>query len=107
MRREELLSLRLHEAVALKLKTKPEFLISLQKRLKDLSEKGQLHPYYQSEWLAWLDLEETTRLSSLVSKDEYWISLRQSSPFAGFLTSKERQVVLKNFKKEWDALCEE
>ena len=107
MRREELLSLRLHEAVALKLKTNPEFLNSIPKRLKRLSEKGKLHPYYQSEWLAWLELEETTRLTSLVSKDEHWISLRQSSPFAGFLTSKERQVVLKNFKKEWDALCEE
>ncbi len=107
MRREELLSLRLHEAVALKLKTQPEFLNSLPKRLKSLSEKGQLHPYYLAEWLAWLDLEETTRLSYLVSQDEYWISLRQSSPFAGFLTSKERQVVLKNFKKEWNVLCGE
>lgn len=44
MRREELLSLRLHEAVALKLKTNPEFLNSIPKRLKRLSEKGKLHP---------------------------------------------------------------
>ena len=107
MRREELLSLRLHEAVALKLKTQPEFLNSLPKRLKGLSEKGQLHPYYLAEWQAWLDLEETTRLSYLGSEDEYWVSLRQSSPFAGFLSSKERQVVLKNFKKEWSVLCGE
>ena len=107
MRREELLSLRLHEAVALKLKAKPELIETIPQKLDRLSDLGQLHPYYKAQWQAWLTLDESSRLEQLLSCEEAWVSLRQASPFAGFLSPKERLVVLKNFKEEWATRCAE
>ena len=43
MRREELLSLRLHEAVARKLQGAPELIEEVEGKIERLSQMGQLH----------------------------------------------------------------
>ena len=106
MRREELLSLRLHEAVAHKLQGSPELIERVAEKIERLAQMGQLHPYYQEAWLTWLTLDTDEQLSKLVSIDEESISLRQASPFAGFLSSQERISVLRAFKEEWALRCD-
>jgi len=106
MRREELLSLRLHEAVAHKLQCSPELIEEMEGKIERLSQMGQLHPYYREAWLTWLTLDTDEQLSKLVSIDEKWVSLRQASPFAGVLSTQERMSVLRNFKEEWASRCD-
>ena len=105
MRREELLSLRLHEAVAHKLKRAPNLLTGVRARVTQLSELGQMHPHYQEAWLTWLTLELDEQLSALISQEETWISMRQVSPFAGVLETHERAEVLRRFREEWSQRC--
>ena len=70
MRREELLSLRLHEAVAHKLEASPELILSVEGRVERLFRIGQLHPHYRAAWLAWLSLDADERLRALVSVED-------------------------------------
>lgn len=106
MRREELLSLRLHEAVADKLRTSPHLIAEAKERLLKLSQRGQLHPHYQEAWQRWFTLDLKAQLLTLTSAEEVWIDLRQASPFAGFLSQHERMEVLRRFKREWAQRCE-
>ena len=106
MRREELLSLRLHEAVAHKLQSSPELIERVEGKIERLHQMGQLHPHYREAWLTWLTLNLDEQLSKLVSVDEESISLRQASPFAGFLSTQERMSVLRTFKEEWASRCD-
>jgi hypothetical protein len=106
MRREELLSLRLHEAVADKLRTSPQLVDKVKERLLKLSQMGQLHPHYQEAWQHWLTLDLKAQLLTLTSVEEVWIDMRQASPFAGFLSQHERLEVLRRFKHEWAERCE-
>ena len=106
MRREELLSLRLHEAVAEKLQSSPELIERVAGKVERLYQMGQLHPYYREAWLNWLTLSVDEQVSKLVSVDEESISLRQTSPFAGFLSIQERMSVLRSFKEEWASRCD-
>ena len=106
MRREELLSLRLHEAVARKLQLSPELIEQVRARLDHLSALDQLHPHYQKAWSRWLTLELNAQLKALTSPEEEWIAMRQTSPFAGFLTPPERIEILRAFRDEWAAQCD-
>ncbi len=105
MRREELLSLRLHEAVAHKIERSPELIEQVRVRLERLSALGQLHPHYQAAWRRWLTLELNAQLEALKSVEQEWIAMRQASPFAGLLTPDERMEVLRLFIGEWAAQC--
>ena len=106
MRREELLSLRLHEAVARKLQLSPELIEQVRARLDHLSALDQLHPHYQEAWRRWLTLELNAQLKALTSPEEEWIAMRQASPFAGLLTPHERMEILRAFRDEWAAQCD-
>jgi hypothetical protein len=106
MRREELLSLRLHEGVAHKLQRSPELIEQVRARLDHLSAINQLHPHYQEAWRCWLTLELTAQLKALTCTEEEWIAMRQASPFAGLLTPHERMEILRAFRDEWAAQCD-
>ena len=87
----------LHDAVAAKLEAQPELLdvarANLQRWLR-LNPAPALH-----EWAHLLDSLSVPALVGLLrSVDERSTRLRQSSPFAGFLTAQERQAILNDYE---------
>ena len=94
---EDRRSLALHDAVAAKLEAQPELLdvarANLQRWLR-LNPAPALH-----EWAHLLDSLSVPALVGLLrSGDERATRLRQSSPFAGFLTAQERQAILNDYE---------
>ena len=90
-------SLALHDAVAAKLEAQPELLdvarANLQRWLR-LNPAPALH-----EWARLLDSLSVPALVGLLrSADERATRLRQSSPFAGFLSAQERQAILNDYE---------
>jgi hypothetical protein len=90
-------SLALHEAVAAKLEARPELLdvarANLQRWLRTSEASGLRE---------WRQVLETTPLPGVLallrSPSEEGARLRQSSPFAGFLTPAERQAILDEYE---------
>jgi hypothetical protein len=89
-------SLALHEAVADKLLAHPELIEVARENLRRWLARGPQPALI--EWRQLLDtlsLDELQRL--LRSPDERAARLRQSSPFAGVLTPRERQSILDSY----------
>jgi hypothetical protein len=86
-------SLALHEAVAKKLAEHPELLEVARQNLRRWLAQNR-----QPALLEWQRLFETLSFNDLLallrSPDERARRLRQSSPFAGVLTTQERQAIL-------------
>jgi len=87
----------LHDAVAAKLEAQPELLDVARANLQRwlcLNPAPALH-----EWAHLLDSLSVPALVGLLrSGDERATRLRQSSPFAGFLTAQERQAILNDYE---------
>lgn len=86
-------SLGLHEAIAAKIEADPELLnvarANLVRWISRSSSKALV------EWLDLLDRSPAADLVRLLrSEEEYAARLRQSSPFAGVLTPRERMAIL-------------
>jgi hypothetical protein len=100
MRRHEWIdqrSLALHEAVAARLEAQPEFLEMARTNLKRSLANGPAAAL--EEWQQLLDrLSLPALLALLRSPGEQAARLRQSSPFAGVLSPKERQAILDRYE---------
>ncbi len=103
--RDQVRSLWLHRAVAGKLLAKPERTLTIARR--NLRKLQQIHPPGQAarvlaEWeqllSAPVNLEAVAE--TLTSKSQRARELRQSSPFAGVLTDRERAAVLGSFRRK-------
>lgn len=94
-RRVEERSLRLHRAVADKLRRDPEVLAKARERVKGWLVDGSVRPRYAQAWdhLLSLSLEEIS--DRLVDAGERMCALRQCSPFAGALAPRERWRILR------------
>lgn len=89
-RRLELRSLSMHRAIAAKLRAQPDLVRIARDNLDRWAlSAGRSTPYLE-EWRRILDLP-AGEVASLIEEDsERMTALRQSSPFAGVLTPKER-----------------
>ncbi|MDP3716349.1 MAG: hypothetical protein Q8T13_01115 [Acidobacteriota bacterium] len=90
-------SLALHDAVAAKLEAQPELLELARANLQRWLRVNPAAALY--EWAQLLDSLPVAELAGLLrSVDERATRLRQSSPFAGFLTAQERQAILNDYE---------
>ena len=94
-RRIEERSLWLHRAVADKLLRDPAVLAKARERVERWRLDGSVHPNYAEAWSRVLaqTLEEIS--DRLADGGETMRALRQSSPFAGALTPRERWRILR------------
>jgi excisionase family DNA binding protein len=98
--RDQLRSLWLHRAVVGKLLANPGRALMLARR--NLRKLQQVHPRGRAarvlaEWEQLLDGSVEAIAEVLTSKDQRSVELRQSSPFAGLLSERERASVLRAF----------
>ena len=94
-RREQLLSLWLHHAVAGHLVRDPERV--LERARRNLGKLSRLHPAarpYLEAWRNAIDEGPNAVLALLTSPKPQAIELRQNSPFAGVLSEAERRRVI-------------
>lgn len=90
-------SLALHDAVAAKLEAQPELLDLARANLQRWLRQNPA-PALQ-EWARLIDSLSVSALVALLrSADERSTRLRQSSPFAGFLTAQERLAILNDYE---------
>lgn len=97
-RQLELRSICLHRAIAGRIVEEPAILESVKVDILNLiSKHGESSKYF----LMWLDIlngPTDTVLAKLVEDSEEMAALRQSSPFAGILTAKERWEIYETFR---------
>lgn len=90
-------SLALHEAVAAKLEARPELLDVARANLQRWLAASPVAAL--REWQEFLDRTSLPDLLALLrSPDEQAARLRQSSPFAGLLSPKERRAILDDYE---------
>ena len=90
-------SLALHRAIADKLREQPESLqIARDNLVRWRATAGRSLPYLD-EWQRMLEGPLDNLLSAIESDDERMTALRQSSPFAGVLTPRERWAIYERF----------
>jgi hypothetical protein len=86
-------SLAMHRAIAEKLRANPELMAIARENLaRRLETPGHSHPYWEA-WNEIFDLPLSNMLELIVEDSERMTAMRQTSPFAGILTPKERWVI--------------
>lgn len=98
-RRNEDRSLRLHRAVAEKLRRDPAVLAKARTRVRSWQADGSVHSRYADAWDRVLSLSPEEIFERLVDPGERMCALRQSSPFAGALTPQERWQILREARE--------
>jgi excisionase family DNA binding protein len=102
--RDQLKALWLHRAVAGRLVTDPDGVLS--KARANLDRLRQVHrdgmaAMWLDRWQATLDDGVEAVLDALTSRVPHAVELRQNSPFAGVLPETERRAVLAAFVARW------
>jgi hypothetical protein len=102
--RDQLKALWLHRAVAGRLVSDPDGVLS--KAQVNLDRLRRVHPHgmaavWLDRWQATLDDGTEAVLDALTSRAPLAIELRQNSPFAGVLPEPERRAVLAAFGARW------
>ncbi len=103
-RREQEQSLWLHRAVAGRLATDCPSVMALAR--SNLSQLREVHPSgnataWLRRWDEVLDSGPDAVFEALLSRAEWAVELRQNSPFAGALSTEERQQILRSFRGHW------
>lgn len=88
-------SVALHRRIAEKLRANPQLLSVAHENLRKWRKSLQTSAF--DEWEALLRLPLDELLSALVDRNEVMTRLRQSSPFAGILTPKERWKIYESY----------
>lgn len=91
-------SIRLHGAVADKLRLDPSILLKARRRVEGWLADGSVHPHYAEAWREILTLGPEQLAKRLIDPAEKMRALRQCSPFAGALTPQERWEILRQAK---------
>jgi hypothetical protein len=98
----ELRSLALHKRIAELIKTDPSVVQTAQRRVGgwlDGSERFAGSPEYARRWASLLSGPRRRLLEVLTSDNEESRALRQSSPFAGVLSERERLAIIEQVKR--------
>lgn len=99
--REDHRSLAYHHAIAKVLRQNPR--ATLQRAKLTLARMHQGHPHAArllDQWQDWLDLPIDELISKILDPSVIARDMRQVTPFAGVLSSRERMRILKRFQKE-------
>lgn len=79
-----------HSAIAERLRREPEILDRARRRVQSWVSAGDGAPFYARRWAEILAGDPEAVAAFLVERSELADELRQSSPFAGALDSRER-----------------
>ncbi len=96
----DLRSLALHRAVAAKLRREPGLVLTAQQRVVDRQADGSLHPTWAARWASLLALPVAELARALEADTPEMADVRQSSPFAGILTARERWQIWREVKAQ-------
>lgn len=102
--RPEQFSIRLHEAIAAKLRDDQAPTIAIAR--KNIARWREIHKgtgviYYLNRWQNLLQGPLDEFLAFMVSSFQEARDMRQCSPFAGLLSPRERWGIMNNFQEEW------
>src|SRR4051812_27215367 len=89
-RRAELRSLAYHRAIAARLAAEPAILERARSRVRTWLQTGAVHPRYCAVWDGVLASPLDELKTALVAETEAMTAARQSTPFAGALSARER-----------------
>lgn len=89
-RKQDLMSLAYHEEVVRRLLADASVRTDALARLQRWQRQGAIHGEYASRWNELLALPEAELAEHLVRDDDEMQALRQTSPFAGTLSPRER-----------------
>lgn len=92
-------SLRLHSAVADKLRQDAGVLVKARQRVETWCADGSVHPKYAQAWHKLLKNSTEEICRCLTEPGESMTALRQCSPFAGVLTARERWDILRQARE--------
>lgn len=99
--RNDVRSIRLHQAVAERLRQDPARVIAKARQNLARMREDPHSAYYVLEWDRWLSGPLEDLATMMTADTEYARSLRQATPFAGVLTPNERWAVYRAFREEW------
>jgi transcriptional regulator with XRE-family HTH domain len=101
--REDLRSLAYHRAVIEKLKCEPTAVLTRARRnLETMSKKHPDAKKLFDHWEQWLSFPIDDLINCCLGLDLFARDMRQTTPFAGILSARERLAILKKFRKEED-----
>jgi hypothetical protein len=83
-------SLAYHAVIAERLGREPQLLELAQTRVRAWLARGEPAPFYAREWAFILEQSLASIVGFLVDRGERACELRQSTPFAGALSARER-----------------
>jgi hypothetical protein len=100
-RKNDLYSLRLHLAIASKLRSDPDAV--LRKAIRNLEARRDRpnESFYVREWERLLNGPLDELLAIMVEDSEYATSLRQATPFSGILRPQETWAIHRTVVEEW------
>jgi len=90
-------SIALHREIAKRVRANPELIVMVRKNLEQWIEKSGEIPVW-NEWNKILGKSMDEIIGLMVSPGEKARQLRQSSPFCGILTPKERWKIYESFE---------
>jgi hypothetical protein len=89
-RRAERRSLAYHRAIAARMAEEPAILELARSRVNAWQRTGGVHPRYSALWADVLAMPLDEIRAALVAETEDMVAARQSTPFAGALSPRER-----------------
>jgi hypothetical protein len=92
----------MHRAIAAKLRSDPSLLKIAHDNLERWSKTGSASQSYWDAWREILKRPLSEILDLLVEDSERMTDMRQTSPFAGILTPKERWAIYAHFAPSQD-----
>ena len=97
-RRAERRSVAYHRAIAERLASEPAIVERARARVRTWQRTGQVHPGYTAVWAHVLALSLDEIRAALVAETDTMIAARQSTPFAGALSPRERWTLWRSVK---------
>ncbi len=100
-RKNDLYSLRLHQAIAAKLRADPDAVLRKARNNLEARRERQNESYYVREWERLLYGPLDKLLAVMVEDSEYATALRQATPFSGVLGPAEGWSIHRAVVEEW------
>lgn len=99
--KNDLFSLRLHQAVAAKLQADPDPVLQKAKNTLKARRDRPNELYYVREWERLLNGPRERLLAVLVEESEYATALRHATPFTGVVPPRETWAIQRAVAQEW------
>lgn len=96
-------SIAYHQAIAKRLRLRPEVLDNARRRVQGWMTASATPPFYARQWAERLAGDIDAIEAFLVDRSELAIELRQSSPFAGALSPQERWEIWRRTRETFES----